>query len=432
MVYLIKNDIMHIKEMVYLNREAQKGLWEYIHAHDSMIDEVHGSTYFSEPIAFEMDDGDIKESIRPYAMGRIIDVEDFLADYPCDPDGGTLCIELEIEDSLLPWNDRTFNVRFADGHCTMTREPAEYHLKMGIGTFTTLLLGYKTAERLYELERIEAGKRLWNGWMTCSSIRSRIFRITFDKRKQPSPSKPFALPAFPERVKRHCEAMTERVVLFDSEQRRHQLGQLLSQLCVALTGQVHEVDLVELAAFSVQEMDVVALCNDLVPAGNALDFSTQPSPMTSSWKPSLMRGGATTRMLGSLPPQQSTVLHFWIRRSMPAPMQAAFALKRSFTSLVPSMMMSRSMTSWLLSRDSHAQSIHGLVDGIYKNGGAAGKALFGYQILVAQSSLQAAGPALVLVEADAAIGIVLGVGTITVGVGIAQAENMCFHLNILL
>ena len=155
MVYLIKNDIMHIKEMVYLNREAQKGLWEYIHAHDSMIDEVHGSTYFSEPIAFEMDDGDIKESIRPYAMGRIIDVEDFLADYPCDPDGGTLCIELEIEDSLLPWNDRTFNVRFADGHCTMTHEPAEYHLKMGIGTFTTLLLGYKTAERLYELERIE-------------------------------------------------------------------------------------------------------------------------------------------------------------------------------------------------------------------------------------------------------------------------------------
>ena len=141
--------------MVYLNREAQKGLWEYIHAHDSMIDEVHGSTYFSEPIAFEMDDGDIKESIRPYAMGRIIDVEDFLADYPCDPDGGELCIDLEIEDDLLPWNDHTFRIRFADGGCTLTDAPAEYHLKMGIGTLSTLLLGYKTAERLFELERIE-------------------------------------------------------------------------------------------------------------------------------------------------------------------------------------------------------------------------------------------------------------------------------------
>ena len=89
------------------------------------------------------------------AMGRIIDVEDFLADYPCDPDGGELCIDLEIEDDLLPWNDHTFRIRFADGGCTLTDAPAEYHLKMGIGTLSTLLLGYKTAERLFELERIE-------------------------------------------------------------------------------------------------------------------------------------------------------------------------------------------------------------------------------------------------------------------------------------
>lgn len=115
MVYLIKNDIMHIKEMVYLNREAQKGLWEYIHAHDSMIDEVHGSTYFSEPIAFEMDDGDIKESIRPYAMGRIIDVEDFLADYPCDPDGGT-CVS--------SWRSRTL-------FCHGTTGRSTFALRMG-------------------------------------------------------------------------------------------------------------------------------------------------------------------------------------------------------------------------------------------------------------------------------------------------------------
>ena len=37
MVYLISSDIMHIKEMIYLNREAQLGLWEYIHAHDCIV-----------------------------------------------------------------------------------------------------------------------------------------------------------------------------------------------------------------------------------------------------------------------------------------------------------------------------------------------------------------------------------------------------------
>ena len=33
---------------------------------------------------------------------RIVDVASFLEDYPCDPDGGELCIDLEIEDDLLP------------------------------------------------------------------------------------------------------------------------------------------------------------------------------------------------------------------------------------------------------------------------------------------------------------------------------------------
>ena len=41
------------------------------------------------------------------------------------------------------------------GTFTFTPAPASYRLKMEIGTLTTLLLGYKTAERLYALERIE-------------------------------------------------------------------------------------------------------------------------------------------------------------------------------------------------------------------------------------------------------------------------------------
>ena len=75
----------------------------------------------------------------------------------------------------------------------------------------------------------------------------------------------------------------------------------------------------------------------------------------------------------------------------------------------------------------HAQGVHGLVDGVHEHGGAAGKALLGHQIFVAQRLLQAAGPALVLVEADAVVGTVIGVSAIAVGVGIAQAENVLFH-----
>ena len=157
MVYLIKSDIMHIKEMIYLNREAQLGLWEYIRAHESMIDEVRGNNYFSEPMAFDMDDGDIREMIKPYCMGRIVDAENFFSIYPCDPDEKPVCIRFVLKDELLAWNNRTLNVYFSDGKCHVTDDiQPEYTVKMNIPTLTALLLGYKTAERLYDMERIEA------------------------------------------------------------------------------------------------------------------------------------------------------------------------------------------------------------------------------------------------------------------------------------
>ena len=76
---------------------------------------------------------------------------------------------------------------------------------------------------------------------------------------------------------------------------------------------------------------------------------------------------------------------------------------------------------------SHAQCIHGFVQRVHEHGSAAGKTFLGDQILLAQRLLQTAGPALVLVEADAVVGAVVGVGAVAVGVGITQTENMLFH-----
>ena len=156
MVYLIKDDVMHIKEMIYLTHEADEGLWEYIRAHDSMIDEVRGSSYYSDPIAFELEDGDIKESIRPYIMGRIVDVEQFLQKYQCDPAGGRARVSFEVEDKFLEWNNRTFTVDFRNGACRLVSARAEHTVRLSVATLTTLLLGYKTAAKLERLGRLQA------------------------------------------------------------------------------------------------------------------------------------------------------------------------------------------------------------------------------------------------------------------------------------
>ena len=155
MVYLIKEDVMYIKEMIYLNRESQKGLWEYISAHYSMIDEVRGNTYQNELLAFYLEDGNITETIKPYIMGRIVDVEAFFMRYRCDPTEEDVCFRFEIEDNFLDWNNRGFNVFFHGGKATVTDREPRYTVRMNINTLSTLLLGYMTANQLYKLERIE-------------------------------------------------------------------------------------------------------------------------------------------------------------------------------------------------------------------------------------------------------------------------------------
>ena len=156
MVYLIKDDMMHIKEMIHLTREAHEGLWEYIRAHDSMIDEVRGSSYYNDPIAFELEDGDIRETIRPYIMGRIVDVEQFFQKYHCDSSADNICISFEVEDKFLSWNNKTFSVRFHKGECSLTKAQTRHQVKLSIATLTTMLLGYKTAAKLHRMGRMKA------------------------------------------------------------------------------------------------------------------------------------------------------------------------------------------------------------------------------------------------------------------------------------
>ena len=156
MVYLIKDGVMHIKEMVYLTMEAQKGLWDYISAHYSMIDEVRGNTYRNELMAFILEDGDITEAIRPYFMARIVDVPLFLEGYRIDDDEADVCFALDIEDGFLEWNNGRFCVLVHGGRAeVVTSMDPDYELSMSIGTLSTLLMGYMDATQLARLERIE-------------------------------------------------------------------------------------------------------------------------------------------------------------------------------------------------------------------------------------------------------------------------------------
>ena len=157
LVYYIANEIFHIKEMVYLTSEARHGLWNYISAHFSMITQVRGDNYSGEPMAYLFEDSEIEETIAPYIMARIVDVESFLQEYPWQIQPEDFKIHFRVTDGLASWNQGDFLVSWHEGETTCERVEDNQSInvvELDIDTLTALMMGYKRPTYLYDHEKI--------------------------------------------------------------------------------------------------------------------------------------------------------------------------------------------------------------------------------------------------------------------------------------
>lgn len=154
-IYWIKDEIFHIKDMISVNEEARSGLWNFISAHFSMITKVIGNTYTDEPLAFLLEDADIKETISPYYMARIVELEKFIDQYPFKPDTINREWTFTMDDPVLACNQGTFKLTISnDGKGQVVRVQNRVNDRIDIKTMTTMLLGYKRPDYLHKIGRI--------------------------------------------------------------------------------------------------------------------------------------------------------------------------------------------------------------------------------------------------------------------------------------
>lgn len=158
LLYWIEDDVFNIKEMIYLSQEARKGLWNFIRAHYSMIDAVKGDIYTDEPLAFLLDESQIEETIEPYFMARIVDVEKFLGEYQFE--GKVRSFHFVVTDPMAAWNNGIFGVvPNKNGSHDIVREAVGKAIEIDIQTLTTMLMGYKRPLYLNKIERLKTDKR---------------------------------------------------------------------------------------------------------------------------------------------------------------------------------------------------------------------------------------------------------------------------------
>ncbi len=150
--YWVAEEVFHVKEMFYLNQEARNGLWNFISAHFSMVYWVKGDIYKNEPLAFLLEDSQIKETIEPYYMARIVDVTEFLKKFPFKAFDQPF--HFVVSDPVAEWNNGIFGLNYDKGEVIVSNDPIGKAVQLDIQTLTCVLMNYRRPAYLARIERL--------------------------------------------------------------------------------------------------------------------------------------------------------------------------------------------------------------------------------------------------------------------------------------
>ncbi|PED72354.1 GNAT family N-acetyltransferase [Bacillus pseudomycoides] len=157
MFYKINDSKMTVEEFVPLNHEARIGLWNFICQHDSMIKELKMILSETEPLLYTLQEPRVKTEITPYFMARIVDVEQFLNQYPFVWSNQQNNVILHISDSFAPWNNVTVQLQNKEIVIVNKEETEKQNssgIHLNINALSTILFGYKRPLELYEIDHI--------------------------------------------------------------------------------------------------------------------------------------------------------------------------------------------------------------------------------------------------------------------------------------
>lgn len=149
-VYFLQEDKLFVRELFYKNIDALKSMLKFIYNHNTQCKIVTISTPTIDKIRFILDnpkDSDIK--IKPFMMGRVINVKKFIEDIDIEKDINS-SFNLLIEDKFIDENNGLFKISIQNKKVSVEQldkkgaeKPQEdFDIKLDINTLTQLSFSY--------------------------------------------------------------------------------------------------------------------------------------------------------------------------------------------------------------------------------------------------------------------------------------------------
>lgn len=162
LLYQVKDRKMVVEELVALDHDARKGLWNFICQHDSMVETVTMTLATHDPFPYFLPQPKVKNELAPYFMARVVDAEACLLKFPFIQENESLF--LHLEDTHAPWNNGSYllgkgEIRvFKDKTGSQCVHPPKKGIQLNINSLSAILFGYKRPMELFEMGYLKGSK----------------------------------------------------------------------------------------------------------------------------------------------------------------------------------------------------------------------------------------------------------------------------------
>jgi len=169
MVYTIEGDSMMIREIAYNNIDALKSMLGYAYSHKTQVSKVIVQTFKDDYIYRLLPNiRNIKLSLKPFLMGRVINLKGYLKSIHSDKPFATFV--LEVQDEMLPVNSGRFKVSHVpDGSIRIEdADPTEAaDASMDITALSQLAFGHIDPQELCFMNKIKCADRRTLDSLSC-------------------------------------------------------------------------------------------------------------------------------------------------------------------------------------------------------------------------------------------------------------------------
>ncbi len=158
-IYFLNGDNMFVRELFYKDLDSLKSILKFIYNHNTQCKKVTISAPIHDKIRFVLENPktiDIK--IKPFMMGRVINVEGYLNSLKVDKDID-ISANILIEDKFIKENNATFNIKIKDKKVIAKKTNEKSNLDLSINTFSQLAFSYIDIKEAIILNNINKNEK---------------------------------------------------------------------------------------------------------------------------------------------------------------------------------------------------------------------------------------------------------------------------------